>query len=202
MNLIEALADFDPALAHDSRRDSDGGAVGGDFVQDHRTSGDAGIVPHLEGTEHLGARADEHAVSDGWVAFAGVVAGSAEGNALIYGHVVADHGRFADNNTGSVVNEKTFSDGGGGMYFYTGFANRLLGNVSGDKLMPVAVEEVGSSVHTDGAQSRIEKKYFQRGTCRRVSRLDGIYIFFQSVKHIFTFFIYLGRQRPCFSQGS
>ena len=129
------------------------------------------------------------------MALSGLVTGSSESHTLVDCHIVSHHGRFSYNHTGSVINKKTLADGGGRVYFNAGFSNRPLRNVPGYEFMAVAVKPVGSAMHTHRPKPRIEKIYFQRGARRRVSCLYGIYVFFKSFKHNFTFFIYLGRQR-------
>lgn len=105
MHLVEVV-DPDSVAANDMSRNADGGTVGRNLIENHRARGYIRVVADFERAEHLCARADHDIVADSRMAFAGILAGTAEGHALIYHNIVADNGGLADNDAGAVIDEK------------------------------------------------------------------------------------------------
>ena len=62
--------------------------------------------PILIGAEDLGSGADGHAVADGGMAFPGIGAAAAEGDAVVHRDVVAHLRGFSDHHAGRVVDEQ------------------------------------------------------------------------------------------------
>ena len=109
MDLVEVgfvlLGDPFAVLLDDMGGNTDRRAVFGNIAEHHCTGSDLGIGADREVAETLGTRADHNVVTERRMTFAGLLAGTAEGNALINGAVVADHRRFADDDSGAVVNK-------------------------------------------------------------------------------------------------
>ena len=83
--LVEVVGGVDGLVvdAHHFSRDADGGAVGGQVLEHHAARADAGVVADIHRTQHLGACADKDIVAQGGVTLAGVLAGAAEGHAVV-----------------------------------------------------------------------------------------------------------------------
>ena len=106
--------------ADDAGRHAHGGGVGRDLAEDHGAGGDAGVVSHGEGTQHLGAGAHQHVIAQGGVALALILAGAAQGHALVQGTAVSHLGGLADDDAAAVVDEHAGADFGAGMDLHTG----------------------------------------------------------------------------------
>ena len=82
------------AVAEDDvARNTDHGGILRHISQHDRTRADAAVPPHGDIAENFRSAADHHVVFDGGVALAVLLAGTAESDALIQGHVVADDRR-------------------------------------------------------------------------------------------------------------
>jgi len=102
MHLVEVI-DPDSVAANDMSRNADSGTVWRNLIENHRARGDIRVIADFERAEHLCARADHDIVADSRMAFAGILAGTAEGHALIYHNIVAYNGGLANNDAGAVV---------------------------------------------------------------------------------------------------
>lgn len=107
-----------PGHAHD-------GAVVGDVLDDDRVAADLDVVANVDVAKHLGARAHRDIIAQGGVAFAGLVAGTTERDALVEHAVVAHDGSLANNDAHGVVDKEVLADLRGGM-------NLDAGDVAGD----------------------------------------------------------------------
>lgn len=81
---------------------------------------DPAVLADLDRTEDLGPGADDHAVTDGGMAFPANHATAAESDAVIDRDVVADLRGFSDHHAGRVVDEHASTDDGTGVDIYTG----------------------------------------------------------------------------------
>ena len=111
MNLVEVVGR--DALAvdlDDARLDTDDRGVRRHFLQNDRVCADAAVVAHGERAEYLRARRDQHVVADRRVALAGVVAGAAEGHAVVNRAVVPDFRGLTDDDAHAVVDEQAAAD--------------------------------------------------------------------------------------------
>src|SRR6185295_15314572 len=85
-------------------------------VTDHdRARADLRALADVDRAQHAGAGADDHAVPDGRVALAGLLARAAERDALVHRHVLADLGRLPDHDAHAVVDEEARADGRAGV---------------------------------------------------------------------------------------
>ena len=176
MNLVEgvgrgrtdALAgDFD-----DTRLDADNGRVGRHFLKHDGVCADAAVVADGERAEHLRARRNQHVVADGRVALAGVLAGAAEGDAVVDGAVVADLGGLADDDAHAVVDEQTAADFSAGVYLDAGHMPRELRKGTREEKVLVLIEPVCLAVVKQSMEALIEEDDLERGARRRVAVAD------------------------------
>ena len=162
-----------PGDAHHPCGHAHGGGVGGDLAEYHRVGGDAGVVPHLEGAQHLGPGGHHHVVAQGGVALALVLAGAAQGDPVVDQAVVADLRRLADDNAHAVVDDEPAADPGAGVDLNAGPEPAPLAHQPGNEEQPVPVEEVGQPVVQRGMHPRIEQENLQPAPGRRVPGLIG-----------------------------
>ena len=120
MDLIERLRAVHMLAADNACRDTDRRGICGDILKHDGACGNLAVIAHGDRTEYLGARADHDIVADGRVTFSLVLAGASERCALINGAVIADDGRFADNDGAAVVDKQPFTDDCRGVYFDPG----------------------------------------------------------------------------------
>jgi hypothetical protein len=104
-------------LSDDHAWDSDDGAGGWDVLEHDGPCPDHGVVSDTDIAEDLGPCADHHVLFDGWVTLAGLLAGTAEGDALVDGDIVADLSGLTDNDSHTMIDEDAFADGGAGVDF-------------------------------------------------------------------------------------
>ena len=99
-----------------------------------------------------------------------------EGNTLIYLDVVADSGGLTDNDTGAMVDEEIFADGGAGMDVDAGDGVGVFGHDPGQHGNTQSIQDMRQTVNGDGKQTRISKDNFcYAGGCR-VSVIGGLEI--------------------------
>src|SRR5690606_18473084 len=110
---------IDPSavLFYDATGHADDRGIRRHLGQHHRPSPDAGVVADFEGSEHLGARRDDHVVADGRVPLAPLLARAAQHDTLIEGDVLSYLGGFADDDPHAVVDKTAGPDLGAGMDF-------------------------------------------------------------------------------------
>ena len=181
VDLVQPV-DADAVLLDDLGRDAHGGAVGRNLCQHDGARRDVGIVADLERAQHLGARADQHVVAQRGVAFAVVLAGTAQRHALIQDAVVADDRRFADDDAGAVVDEKPPPDLRPGVDFNIGLSDAALRDPPRQEKQVVHIAPVGAAIHAHGAKARVQKHDLQRAAGRGVAVLDALNVFFPSGK--------------------
>ena len=159
--------------AHHTGRYAHGGGVGGNLAQNHRVGGDAGIVPHLEGTQHLGAGGDHHIIPQGGVALALILAGTAQGNPVVDEAVVPHLGGLADDDAHTVVDDEAAADLGPGVDLDARPEAAPLGDEAGQKFQVMTVEKMGDAVVNGGVYAGIEQENLQLAPGRRVAGLIG-----------------------------
>src|ERR1017187_4387855 len=91
------------------------GRIVGHRVHHHRPRAHLHVIADSNVAQHLRAGAHHHAIADGGMAFALLIAGTAQGHALVEQHVVADLRGLAYYHAGTVVDEEAASDGGSRM---------------------------------------------------------------------------------------
>ena len=126
-----------------------------DLLDHHGVGPDPAVVADLDRAEDLGAGADDHAVSDGGVAFPGIAAGAAERDAVINRDVVADLRGFADHHAGRVVNEHAGAENGPGMDVDPGQDAGDLPDRARGHLRATFPQPVADPVSPDGVHARV-----------------------------------------------
>ena len=147
-----------------------------DVAADHAVVADDRIA-----AEDGGAGVDHDAIFDRGVAFGlGQVfthAQGAEGDALIDLDVVADVDRFADDETGAVVDAKILSDRGTWVDIDPGLAVRVFGQNTGDQRHLQALQFVRDPVYGNGEKARIGADHLGLAGSRGVAAGDRFGIF-------------------------
>ena len=188
MNLVQSAAAIERSALvkhlHDSSGNADHRTVCRNLLQNHASCRNPAVVADLEGAKNLGACSDQYVVAERRMALAGFLAGAAEGCALINHAVVADDGRFTDDDAGTVVDENAAADLCGRVDFDTGCEFRQLRDRTGEKRQVVAIEPVGAPVASEGVKPGIEQKDFKVAPCGRVNGTNPRDVRFQLIKHV------------------
>ena len=174
MGLIQFVANFLSGAAHHPCRNTYGGCFGRNVAQHHRTGGDLGAVTDREVAQQLGAGPYHHAIAQSGMAFAGFLAGTAQGCALIESAVIADDGGFADDHAGAVVDEESLTDLRTGMDLNAGQKPSALAHKTGGEIMPAAMERVGQPIEHQRVEAGVEEQYLRAGACGGISLADGV----------------------------
>ena len=175
---VEALLEYAAAVAFDdASRHAHDGAVVGYVLDDDRVAADFDVVADADVAEHLGTRAHGDVVAQGGVALAGLVAGTAERDALVEHAVVAHNGGFADDDAHGVVDKEMLADLCGGMNLNAGDVAGDLREHAGERAMAMLPEPVLGHMVPLGVQAGIGKEDDQTVLRGGVLRLDGLDIF-------------------------
>ena len=153
--------------------DAHGGAVLRHRAEDHGARGNAGVVPHGEGAQYLGAGTHHHIVAQGGVTLALVLAGAPQGHPLVEQTVVSDLRSLADDNAHAVVDHQAVADGGAGVDFDAGPEPAPLGDAPGQKESMMPVQPMGHPVVQNGMDTRVQEKNLQLAAGRGVAALVG-----------------------------
>jgi len=151
--------------------------VGGDGVDDYGAGADFYVVADLDVAEDFCAGADHHTVADGGVAFAGFLAGAAQGDALVEEDVVAEFGGFADDDAHAVVDEEAAADGGAGVDFDASEHAGELADRAGQGSPACAVQSMGEAMQKDCVEARITQHDLEYAARGRVAAEDGFNLF-------------------------
>ena len=112
------------------------------------------------------------------MALAHVLAGAAQGHAVVNQAVIADLCRLADDDTHAVVNDQTLADLGAGMNLNAGTVAAALGDQPGQKFQPMLITPVGFPVAPYGSHAGVQQQNLKRTAGSRVSGLIGLNDFF------------------------
>ncbi|MNK96625.1 hypothetical protein D3C87_1169150 [compost metagenome] len=151
--------------------------------------GHDGIGTHLgpgtdsERAQHLRARPDHDAITQGRVTLALVPAGAAQGHALINSHVIADFGGFTDNDAHAMVNEETTTDLGTRMDLDPGQPAAEIRHQPRQPFQVRAPQHRRQTVNPDGVHAGVASQDFKSVTRRRVTMENTLDIFTQTLKH-------------------
>ena len=102
------------------------------------------------------------------MALADILAGAAEGDALVEQAVVADFRRRADDDAGPVVDDQPPSDFGRRVDLDAGEEFGELREEAGEKTQAVGIKPMGGAVEKGGVEAVVEQRHFQRAARRRV----------------------------------
>ena len=115
--------------------------------------------------KHLGARADDHIVTDCWMAFDRPLRArinswqdAAKRHPLIQRYIAADDRRFTNNNTGPMINKKTTANGCARMNFNIGNHAGKLHDKAGDEFKPRTPQRIGQTIGKHYLKAGIEKR--------------------------------------------
>ena len=122
----------------------------------------------------MAPRGEQDVVADGGVALAVVLAGAAQGDAVVDQAVVADLGGLADDDAHAVVDDQAAADLGAGVDLNAGEVAAPAGrSVRARKLQLVTVTEVRGLVIHGGVHAGIEQEDLQLAPGGRVAGLIG-----------------------------
>ena len=113
--MIHATGRIVHCLADNPGRDAGNRNLWGNIFKDNAARPDTGSLPNFNIAENFCPGPDENALAHLWVAIAADLAGSPEGDLVQEGNMVLNDSRFADNNTGRVIEENTGPDAGCGV---------------------------------------------------------------------------------------
>ena len=147
---------------------------------------ESAVVPDLERSEDLCARADKHVVAYRRMALAAVLACAAEGDAVVYEAVVAYLRSLAYHDAHAVVNDKALADLCAGVYLYPGTAAAHLRDEAGDELHVMLVKPVRPSVAPHRLDAGVQQQHLKCALRRRVSGEVCVYRFLKIFKHNIT----------------
>lgn len=105
----------------DAPRHAHDGAVGRHVFDHHGVAADLDVIADGDISQHLGTGAHSDVVAQRGVALARLIAGSAQGDALVEGAIVADDGGLANDDAHGMVDEEVPADMRGGVNFDTGY---------------------------------------------------------------------------------
>ena len=156
---------------------ADDGGVGGHAAQHDGAGADAAVVSDGDVAQDFCAGTHDDVVAERGMALAFVLAGAAEGDALVEGDVVAYDGSFADDRPGAVIDEEAAAEFGTGMDFDSGEQARDLREPAGEESQIMTPQPVREMVRPDGVKAGIAEKNFRVGARGRVGLEDGGDIF-------------------------
>ena len=161
-----------PRLVNHSAGDADHRAVRGHIAQQHRAGADAGVRPHGDRPQHLGAGPHHHVLAQGGVALTDGFARAAQGHPLVKQAVVADHAGFADHHAHAVVDEYPLADAGAWVDFNAGEKAPQLADQAGHQGQAQAPELVTEAVQGESMQPRVAEQDFEGAAGGRVPFLN------------------------------
>jgi len=131
------------------------GAAGWHIPQGHRARAYFRIMADCDGAKHSRARAYHHIIAYGWVPLANILAGAAQGNALIDNHIVPYFACLAYYDACTVVYKNALADDCTGVNFYARQKARDLRNQPRQQKKAVAVHPMGHAMKDDGPNALI-----------------------------------------------
>jgi len=106
------------------------------------------------------------------VTLAGVLAGAAEGHAVVDGAVVADLRRLAEDDAHAVVDEQAAADLRAGVNLDAGLMPTPLADPAGEEKVLVQKQPVGNAVVDQDMEAGIQQDDLQHTACGGVFALD------------------------------
>lgn len=124
VNLVDimsnfVLMDFFAFSADNSRRNANSSTIIGDSVEDNGICGNFNVISNSKRAEDFCACTNKDIIAESRVALALILTCTAKSNSLIQQAVIAYYRCFTDNNSHTVVNEKSLSDSCAGVYLNT-----------------------------------------------------------------------------------
>ena len=109
--------------------------------------------------------------------FAVLLTGTSQSHALIHCHIVADNGGLTDDDTVTVIDEKSLADLCTGMDLDAGLAHAPLGDIPRPEVMSAQVQLMRQSVMDHDLETGIQQD-LHGGMDRRITFLDNTDFFF------------------------
>lgn len=147
------------------------------YVAEHdRASTNLGAIPNVHIAQYLRADADDDVIANRRVAFATMLAGTAERDTLVHRDVLANDGRFTNHHAHAVIDEEPGPERRSRMDLDPGQETRRVGDQSGQESLVATMEGMGHSMKLDRVKTRVGEDDF----CCRASR--GITL--QDCRHV------------------
>src|SRR5581483_6738907 len=141
------------------------------------------VVADFDVAEYLRARSDRYIVPERRMPFPLLAACTAQGDALVKQHVVADLGGFADHDARPVINEKTPADGGAGVNLNLRKETAdLRNNPRHERNVPL-IKSMREPVGQNGVESGITEEDLDDALRRRVFPENRLDLFPDGSKH-------------------
>ena len=149
----------------------------------HRAGADLDVVADADIAQHLGAGAHHHAVAQGGMALAFLVARAAQRHALVEQHIVADFSGFADHHAHAVVDEEAPADGGAGVDLDARQKAADLRDHARHQRHPPAIQPVRQAVQQDGVEAGVAEEDLDHALGGRVFPENGVDLFPDGSQH-------------------
>ena len=133
--------------------------------------------------------------ADGGVALAGVLAGAAQGHAVVDRAVVTNLGGLAKHDAHAVVDDEAAAYLCAGVDLYTRSVAADLRDHTREKQQVMLIAPMRAAMIEHGLHTGIQKQNLKRPFCRRVARKICIYGFKQFIEHNQTFSLNMGLDR-------
>ena len=106
------------------------------------------------------------------MAFASILAGTAQRYSVVDGAVIPDLAGLAEHDAHAVVDKQTLADGGTRVDLDAGAVAAMLADPSCQKKVLVLVQPVRNAVVHQNVESRVQQHYLQHAACGGVLALD------------------------------
>lgn len=150
-------------------------AVCGNVAQNDGVCTNFDVVAKGDVAKHLCTGTNNYVVAQGWMAFVVLLASSTKSCALVDGTVVANDGRFADNDAVTMVDKQIFAYLCTGMNFDTGEKSRCVAKQFCYETEPYFVEKSRNAIPKQRVNTGVQKEYFYTTARCGVTLFDGFY---------------------------
>ena len=168
--LVQVVRRAGLAAAHADHfgRNTDRGGIGRQIFEHHTARADTDIIPDIHRAKHLGTGTDQHVIAQCGVALAGILAGAAQGNAVVDGAVITDFCRFAEHDAHTVVNEQPVADLGTGVDLDAGQVAGQLADEARQEETLVTVQKMCNFVRYQHMETGVQNDDLRHIACSRV----------------------------------
>ena len=106
------------------------------------------------------------------MAFAGILAGTAQRYPVVDGAVISDLAGLAEHDAHAVVDKQTLADGGTRVDLDAGAVAAMLADPAGQEKVPVLIQPVGNAVVDQDMEAGVQQDDLQHAACGGVLALD------------------------------
>ena len=106
------------------------------------------------------------------MAFAGILAGTAQRYSVVDGAVIPDLAGLAEHDAHAVVDEQAPADLGTGVDLDGGLVAAVLADPAGKEKVPVLIQPVGNAVVDQDMEAGVQQDDLQHATCGGIFALD------------------------------